>query len=447
MPLPAAAPPPQSSDAPTRVRYQVVALATALAMVTYIDRVCISKLAPDIMRDLHLSTVQMGYVFSSFAFAYALFEIPTAWWADRLGARAVLTRIVLWWSVFTMATGLAFNYASMLVLRFLFGAGEAGAWPCAARALSRWIPSRERGTVQGVFFAGAHLIGGLTPILIVALLPHLSWRHMFMLFGAIGFAWVGAWRLWYRDDPSQHPTINAAERDRILAERPADVPHVAGARYFWHLLRDRNVIALCIMYVSNSMMFYFCITWLPTYLHERHGFDATTLGFLSGLPLLVSVPSDLFGGLVTDRIAARFGLWTGRCVLGAVAYTIAGVALFVAAASGHPMVAAILIALATGVCMFTLGAAWGVCSEIGRNHIAVVGAIMNTAGQIASMACPLIVAYSVAWLGNWDLPLYLLGVLFLIGAGCWLLIDPERPVFEDEQARGVRIRAARPAVS
>lgn len=422
----------------TRVRYQVVALATTLAMVTYIDRVCISTLQTDIRRDLGLSIVEMGYAFSAFAMAYAAFEIPTAWWADRLGTRAVLTRIVVWWSTFTIGTAAAFNYTSLLVVRFLFGAGEAGAWPCAARALSRWIPSRERGTVQGVFFAGAHLIGGLTPVAIVALRPYLSWRQMFVMFGLVGFAWVAAWRIWYHDNPEEHPTISAAERDRILAERPKDVPHTEGASYFLRLLRDRNVIALCVMYMSNSMMFYFCITWLPEYLRQRHGFDATALGFLSGLPLLVSVPSDLFGGIVTDRLSARFGLKVGRCVLGAIAYSISAVALWVAAASAAPLPAAILIAVATGVCMFTLGAAWGVCSEIGRNHIAVVGAIMNTAGQIASMACPVIVAYSVSWFKNWDFPLYLLSVLFAIGAVCWLVIDPNRPVFDDGVAAEAR---------
>jgi ACS family glucarate transporter-like MFS transporter len=420
----------------TRVRHHVVALVTTLAMVTYVDRVCISKLAPDIMRDLGLSTVEMGYVFSAFALAYALFEIPTAAWADRRGTRPVLTRIVLWWSAFTVLTGAAINYASMLVLRFLFGAGEAGAWPCAARALSRWIPTRERGTVQGVFFAGAHLVGGLTPIVIVALAPYLSWRQMFLSFGLLGFVWVGAWRRWYREEPADHPHIAADEREWILAGRPADRHGSHRAADFWRLLRDRNVIALCLMYVSNSMIFYFCITWLPTYLQQRHGFDAGTLGFLSGLPLLVSVPSDLFGGVVTDRLSARFGLWVGRCVLGAVAYAISAVALFFAAASGAPIAAAVLIAIATGVCMFTLGAAWGVCSEVGRNQIALVGAIMNTAGQVASMACPLIVAYSVKWFHNWDLPLYLLAALLALGVVCWLVIDPDRPVLDERGMAG-----------
>ena len=161
-----------SALAPSRVRYQVVGLTVLLAMVTYLDRVAISKLAPDIMGDLHLSKVQMGWIFSAFALAYAAFEVPTAWWADRAGTRTVLTRIVVWWSAFTIATGAAFNYVTMLLVRFLFGMGEAGAWPCVARSFSRWIPRKDRGTIQGIFFAGAHLAGGLTPLAIVALQPY-----------------------------------------------------------------------------------------------------------------------------------------------------------------------------------------------------------------------------------------------------------------------------------
>ena len=172
-------------------------------------------------------------------------------------------------------------------------------------------------------------------------------------------------------------------------------------------------------------------TWLPTYLKQRHGFDATSLGIFSGLPLIVSMPGDLLGGLVTDRLASRYGLRVGRCGLGAAAYVIAGIALVSAAASSTPVVAAALIALATGMTMFTLGAAWGTVIEIGRNHVGVVGATMNSVGNLAAMLNPLIVAYSVQWFGNWNLPLYLMGILFFVGAVCWTLIDPERPVFSE----------------
>jgi len=413
----------------THVRYRVVALATGLGMITYLDRACIATLAPGIMRDLGLSTVQMGYAFTVFQLAYALFEIPTAWWADRRGTRSVLSRIVLWWSALTAATAAAFNYPMLLAIRFLFGMGEAGAWPCVARTFARWIPVRERGRVQGVFFAGAHLVGGLTPTLVLWFLTFMSWRAIFVTFGTVGLVWVTIWHTWFRNDPSEHPSVSDAELRTIVAERPPDSGHAAGWEYWKRLIRNRNMLAMCIMYVPNCMIFYFCITWLPTYLKQRHGFDATSLGIFAGLPLIVSMPGDLLGGLVTDRLAARYGLRIGRCGLGAVAYVVAGVALLAAAVSSTPVLAASLIAVATGMTMFTLGAAWGTVIELGRNHVGVVGATMNSVGNLAAMLNPLIVAYSVQWFGNWNIPLYLMGGLFLVGAVCWMLVDPEQPVF------------------
>lgn len=414
---------------PTRIRYQVVGLAVLLAMVTYLDRACLGKLAPEIMRDLNLSLVEMSTVFSAFALAYALFEIPTAWWADRKGTRTVLTRIVLWWSLFTVATAGAFNHASLVVTRFLFGAGEAGAWPCVARTFSRWIPRRELGTMKGIFFAGAYLSGGLTPPLVVLLMPYLPWRMILLCFGCVGLAWVAAWHVWFRDDPAQHPGVNAAELDLIRANRSAAVPVAAGWAYWRVLLRQRNIRALCLMYVPNSMTFYFCITWLPTYLHERHGFDAASLGFVSGLPLLLSVGTQFLGGFLSDRIAVRHGLRIGRRAPGILGYGLAATFLLSAASATAPMVAAVLIALATASCMLTTAAAWGTCVDIGREHSAVVSATMNTAGQIGSILSPCAVAFSVKWFGDWNLPLYLLGGFFVLGATCWFFIDPEKPVF------------------
>ncbi|HEY4088771.1 MAG TPA: MFS transporter, partial [Bryobacteraceae bacterium] len=211
------------------VRYKVVGVAASLAALTYLDRVCISVLAPSIQKEFSLSQVQMSWVFSAFIISYAMFEIPTAWWADQIGSRRVLTRIVLWWSTFTMATAGAFSYTSMLTLRFLFGIGEAGAWPNAARVFSRWIPARERGRVQGVFFAGAHLCGGVTPIIVIWMTTFLSWRQVFLACGSLGFLWAIGWYRWFRDEPADHPSITPEERDMILRERniPAHEKHDA----------------------------------------------------------------------------------------------------------------------------------------------------------------------------------------------------------------------------
>jgi MFS family permease len=418
----------------TRIRFRVAALGTTLAMVTYLDRVSMGTIAPIVTREWQLTPSQTGWIFSAFALAYALFEIPTAKWAEKLGTKSVLTRIVLWWSAFTAATALAFNLPSMLLVRFLFGAGEAGAWPMAARAFSSWIPRLERATVQGIFFAGAHLVGGLTPPLIGLMLVYMSWRTTLVGFGLVGLVWVAAWRKWFENDPTEHPEVNAAELAHILHGRPPDSKHTVGREYWGRLFFSRNVVLLCLMYLSNSTIFYFCITWLPTYLKNRHGFDASALGFLSGLPLLVSVPSDLFGGTLSDRLSRNYGMRVGRCYLGAIAYALTSAFLLLAAASTTPIVAAVAIATATGLTMLTLGAAWGTCIEVARNHAGVVGAVMNTSGQVASLLIPLVVGYSVEWFNNWDFPIYMLACMFLVGTVCWLLIDPFKPVFEDETA-------------
>src|SRR6476660_9150748 len=226
----------------TRVRYRVVAAAVTLAGVTYLDRVCVGVLAASIMSDLHIAQIQMSFVFSAFTAAYALFEMPTAWWADRIGSRRVLTRIVLWWSAFTMLTAAATSYAMMLVVRFLFGVGEAGAWPNAARVFSRWIPLRERGKVQGIFFAGAHLGGALTPMLVATMITLMPWRLVFVCFGLLGLIWAIAWYVWFRDEPAEHPAVNAAERALIEGGRGPAPRHDFSAGHWRTLLTSRNVL-------------------------------------------------------------------------------------------------------------------------------------------------------------------------------------------------------------
>lgn len=414
---------------PTRTRYRVVGFALALAGITYLDRACVATLAPEIMRDLGLDKDHMSWIYSAFAIAYAAFEIPTATWADRSGTRRVLARIVYWWSGFTMLTAAAWNFASLLVIRFLFGAGEAGAWPGVARTFSRWIPRSERGTIQGIFFSAAHLAGGLTPVLALWLMHLVGWRWVFVIFALPGIVWAAAWHRWFRDEPSEHPAVNAAELEKITAGREESAGHHGGWAYWKKLFGQRNTLPLCLMYFPNSFAFYFCITWLPAYLKEKHGFDAMQLGLFTGLPLILSVVGDLFGGVTTDAVTRRFGLRIGRTAVGSAAYVVAGGAMILATTVPQPQLAAWLIAIALAASMFTLGAAWSTCIDIGGNHTGVVGAAMNTSGQIGSVISPLL----VVWLQkhyDWNAPLLCIGGLFLMGAVAWLFINPNKKVFE-----------------
>jgi MFS family permease len=411
-------------DPAGRVRYRVVAFAVALAGVTYLDRICISTLAPSIMRDLSLTRLEMSYVFSAFAVAYAAFEVPSAWWGERVGTRRVLTRIVCWWSAFTLATAAVWSYASMLAVRFLFGAGEAGAWPNAARTFSRWIPTHERGRVQGVFFAGAFLAGGLTPALVALLEPRLGWRGVFVACGLIGFVWAAAWYRWFRDEPADHPAVGPAELALITAGRGPGASHAVDAHTLSALAASPSAWALCLGYFSNSYGSYFVMTWLPTYLAERRGFSAGSLALFAGLPLLLSVVSGLLGGIATDLLARRLGMRAGRAAVGVASYVVAALAMVLSVGTEGPQTAALLLALATAASMFALGAHWAAAIDIGGAHAGVLSACMNTTGQIGSISSPIIAAWLVDSYASWTLPLYVMAGLYAFSALTWFFVRP-----------------------
>ena len=397
-------------------------------MVTYLDRSCIGIMAPSIKHDFGLDDAAMSWVFTAFILAYAIFEIPTALWADRRGAKNVLSRIVSAWSVFTLCTAGAFNYVALLVTRFLFGAGEAGAFPCVARVLSRWMPLRERGTAKGIFFAAAYVSGSVTTFSVNWLLGWFSWRSILVAFALVGFVWVIAWHAWFRDEPADHPAANAAERKLILDDRPPEVPFPRGWAFWVNLLRQRNVRLLALLYMPNCATFYYCITWLPTYLKEQHGFEKTQLGIIASLPLFVSVGTQFLGGFASDVISRRFGVGPGRRVPGIVGYALAAVLMFAASFTKSPLMAGLFITLAAATCMLTTAPAWSTCVDIGREHSATVAAVMNSSGQVAALVLQPVAGYSATLFGNWNVPLWLLGGLFVMGAACWAYVDPTRPV-------------------
>src|SRR5712671_2189347 len=197
--------------APTRVRYIVLGLTIAAYMITYIDRVVISSAVPSIQKEFGFSIVTMSWILSSFRWSYALFQIPGGWLGDRIGPRRALTLIVAWWSLFTSITAQAWNAGSMAAIRFLFGMGEAGAFPIATRSLSRWMLPAERGFAQGITHAGSRLGAAMTPALVVLVIANYGWRTAFVMFGMLGLVWSAVWFWYYRDTPAEHSSVNKAE--------------------------------------------------------------------------------------------------------------------------------------------------------------------------------------------------------------------------------------------
>ncbi len=434
---------------PTRARGRVLTFAFLLAVVTYLDRICISAAAPSIMRDLGLSLEQMGVVFSAFTLAYSLFEVPSGWLGDRRGPRRVLTRIVLWWSGFTMLTGAGVGFRSLLAIRFLFGAGEAGAFPNLLRAFSGWFPPRERGQANGVLFLGSRVGGMLSTPIALLLINRIGWRASFVVFGALGLVWSAAWYAWFRDRPSEHASVNAEELAWIAAESvPLKLPtrsndraakadpavaegggERAGNKTPWRsILANRNLYAICAMYFTYGYGLYFYFTWLPTYLTQVLGFSALSGGLFASLPFLLAGIANLVGGWLTDWLARTRGLRTARCGLGFASFLTCACLVLGSALSTDPVVKATLLAFALGSVDLALAACWAVCLDVGFDHAGVVTGFMNTLGNIGGLLAPLVVGYSVTRWGSWTIPFYITAAVYASGALAWLMIDPTRRV-------------------
>ena len=418
-----------AASEPTRARYWVVVFAVALAIIQYIDRVCISQAAPFISADLKLSPQQMGYVFSAFTLAYALFEIPGGYLGDRIGPRKVLLRIVLWWSFFTAATGWAWSWLMLVATRFLFGAGEAGCFPNLTKAFNRWLPSLERTRAQGIMWMSARWGGASAPLLVFVCLQYMHWRTAFLVFSLLGLVWAVIFYAWYRDNPREHPGVNAAEAALLPAE-----PGETSARFQvpWRkFLKSRTVWCLCGQYAALSYAWYFFVTWFPTYLLKERGLDLKQSALLAGTPLLLGGFGSLFAGWVSPYLSRRWGdVRRTRCGLGAVGLTAAAALLVASTFFTNPFLAVAVIALVSFCGDLTLPGAWTACMDIGGRYVGSLGGTMNMMGNFGGFLSPIVIGYLVEHTGNWALTFYVTAAVCLAGAVCWLMLDPVTPLEE-----------------
>jgi Sugar phosphate permease len=417
---------------PTKARFKVLWLLFALTIITYLDRLCISAAAPAITETFHFSPSQMGYIFSAFTLAYAAFEIPSGWLGDYFGTRKALARIVIWWSVFTALTSLSTGFVSLLLVRFLFGVGEAGAFPNIARSISCWFPSSHQGRALSIAFVGNFLGAAVTTPMVFLLVAWQGWRLPFVEFGAIGIAWALIWYWWFRDHPEEHRSVNAEEL-RFIRSDQVDASHLGHAqRVPWSaLFKSTNLLFICGMYFAFGYALYFYITWLPTYLLKARGFSENYAGLFSALPWLASAAGVWLGGLLTDGLARRTGsLKIGRCVVGGFGYLTSALALVAVALTEDRVVAASLIAVAAFCQMLTGSAAWSVCLDVGRRNAGVVTGFMNMTGNLGGTIAPVIVGYTVEKLASWTIPFYITAGVLGFGVIMWMLVNPYRSVID-----------------
>jgi MFS family permease len=408
-------------------RHIVLGLLALLSVITYIDRICIGVAGPRIQDELGLSPGQWGWVLSAFILSYGLFEIPSGALGDRRGHRRVLTRIVMWWSVFTALTGAAWNYAVLLTTRFLFGAGEAGAFPNMAGSVGRWFPANERARAQGVIWGASRVGGALSPWIVVPLMALVGWRHTFFIFGAFGVVWAIVWFRWYRDRPEQQPGITKME----LAEIGAG-DEVAHAAVPWRRLfrspRLWLIMAMYWCYVWGSM---FYLTWFPTYLVKGRGLTEAEMGVFAALPFILGATGNIVGGTLCDALSRKFGLSRGRRIVGAGSLFVSALFLVATALTTGKISGVVLLALGFGVMDCMLPAAWAMCLDVGGRHSGAVTGAMNTAGQAGGFVCTVLFGYLVQASGDYNRPIFVIAAMVMVSAWLFWKIDAARPLIED----------------
>jgi MFS family permease len=401
-----------------RYRHRVSALLILLFAITYIDRVCISVAGPRIQEALHIDPLGWGWVTAMFTLSYGLFEIPTGALGDRIGPRRVLTRVVLWWSVFTSLTGMVSNYSQLLIARLCFGAGEAGAFPNAAIVVSRWFPATQRASMSGVLLMASQIGGAIAPLLVVPIQIRYGWRASFYLFGVLGVLWSAIWYWWFRDSPAEKPGVSAVE----LAET-AHLPAASHRGFPWSVaLRSESVLALmgaafCYVYVYN-----FFQTWFHTFLVKGRGFTEGSLVF-SALPYVVAAFANLSGGAASDALVRRLGPKRGRRSIGIAGLGTAGLCTIAVMLTSNQLLTIVLLSLVYGAITFQQSGVFGVCLDIGRKHAGSVVGLMNTSAQAGGLVASVAYGYIVERFGSYDAPFVPMAGLLFLGALLWLKID------------------------
>jgi MFS family permease len=482
------------------VRFGVLGFACSLSLLTYLDRICIMRAKENMQSDLGFSDVEIGWIFSAFTIGYMLFEVPGGWMGDIWGARRVITRIVLCWSLFTALTGAVWSFSHdvgpivfnslvlLLLIRFLFGIGEAGAYPNLTRVVGSWFPFHERAFAQGSIWMCARLGGAFAPFIIGRLSAALGWRQAFWVLGAAGVAWCMVFWSWFRDRPEDKETCNEAERDLIrqrsldtandlhpppISNSSSTISHsnsaaiqpAAAATGFssgsservsrddepdqlpeesghhgppWRaLVFSLTLWSLCAASCFVCFGWYFYPTWQPQYLKDVHGISYEGSELLTGAPFLCGAIGSLLGGRLSDVLVRRTGnrRW-GRSLMGIIGFTAAGLCVLGTGFATTAWQAVTLLCAAFLVNDLAIPVIWAVCADVGGRYAGTVAGIMNMAGGIGAILSPVLIPRVLRMLPadysgpeRWRLIFAGLAVSWFFGALSWVFIDASRPLF------------------
>ena len=391
-------------------------------LITYLDRICISLVGVRIKTAFGLSNEQFGWALGAFALAYALFEIPAGIWGDRIGQRSSFIRIVLWWSLFTAITGMTTGLITLIGSRFLFGMGEAGAFPSSTGAISHWFPASETARGVSFLFVGVNAGAGLAPILIIPLAAAFGWRAPFFVIGFIGMIWVLVCFFWYRNDPAEMKGISKEERMFIEKNRHF-VDHKRS--FQWKAaLKNKSIWAMVISFFCSQWGLYFFIAWMPVYLQQGRHFSENAMKLTTSFLFTLGIVSALLTGWLSDLLVKKKGLRFSRRYMGMSGLCIVGFLIFFAGVTtSNVLVVVFLVSAYFFIWPFSI-TAFSTCINIGGDSTGTVSGIMNFSGQIGSFVLAIVFGKMVDLTHNFNSPLFVVAGVLCAGGLVWLVVDP-----------------------
>jgi len=402
-----------------------------LSAIAFLDRTNITIAGPHILSEFALDNVQLGWVISAFLVGYALSQVLAGWIAVRLGPRRALTLAVLWWGAFTLATALVppampHALALLIAVRLSLGIGEAIIYPASNQFVAHWIPVPERGTVNGVIFAGIGIGAGLTPPLLTAIMAVHGWRSAFWFSAAVGVIAGIAWFFIARDTPERHPLVSPGELRTIHAGIPEPQPESCTKPGIpWRtILTSPTVLALTFACFTFGYVAWIFLGWFFLYLAQARHLDLKASAFYTMFPFIAVTLFCLLGGVLGDWISSRWGLRAGRCGPGFFSLLLTAGFLIVGPRVSSAPAAALTLAVGIGVLYISQSSYWAVTADIAGHNAGVVSAVMNVGPQIGGA----LTASLTPWLAQrfgWTSAFLAAAIVAIAGALAWLAVNPE----------------------
>ena len=400
----------------TQIRFRMIFLAMLVAVLLYLDRICLSTAAEAVMKDLLISQTGLDWLLAAFFWAYALGQLPAGWLGDRYGARWMLSAFIVLWSLSTGLMGVANGWFALFFLRLCCGLFEAGAYPVAAGIVSRWMPIGSRGIASSIVAVGGRLGGALAPVLTIQLMlwwtlgdgwwsapsdsvaAVTSWRPVMVLYGAIGIVIAMVFLWLFRDSPEQHPSVNPAERKWIqVGQFVNGVPTDRPAIPFRAMLLSIPLWLNCFVQFASNMGWAFLVTKMPQYLKDVHGSSQSSQGWLVSLPLLAGIFGLLLGGVFTDAMTRSLGLRWGRAIAMCASRIFVAMGFLGCSFVTDSLQATLCLAVVGFATDLGISACWSYAQDVGGKNVGSVLGWSNMWGNFGAALSPVILGGIVGY--------------------------------------------------